>query len=78
MKQSIAKLSESELLESFPIKGEIDGWYFRINETSSNSWEAEGSDLWGRKIYCQGHDPEELLAEVREMAVTVMKQTNAL
>ena len=78
MKQSIEKLSESELLESFPIRGEIDGWFFRIKEKSNNAWEAEGSDLWGRKVYCQGHDPEELLAEVKGMAVTVIGQTNAI
>jgi len=68
MKKEIRKQSESEILKSYPIKGKLIGWYFRVVETSNNAWEAEGSDLWGRKVQCSGFDPEALIAETVEMA----------
>ena len=67
MKRMIDKLSESEVLKQYPIGGRFDGWYFRIKETSSNAWLAEGTDLWGRKVSCQGNEEVALLQECIDM-----------
>ena len=64
MKTEIQKLSEHEILKSYPIKGKTYGWYYRTTETSNNVWLAEGSDIWGRKISTQGSDLETLLKEL--------------
>lgn len=63
MKRKIQKIPESELIEQYPIRGDVPGWFFRTNETSNNSWEIEGSDCWGRKFYSQGNDPDVLLKQ---------------
>ena len=71
MKAEIEKLSENEILESYPIKGKTDGWFYRTIETSNNAWLIEGSDVWGRKITLQGGDPEALLIEAEKQAVDI-------
>ncbi len=76
MKAEIHKKSESELLEKYPIKGKVEGWFFRTYETSNNAWEVEGSDQWGRKVYCQGNDPEALLEEAVLQAQRIKIESN--
>ena len=78
MKREIRKFTESEILRDFPIAGELDGWFFRSKETSNNVWEVEGSDLWGRKVYCQGNSLNELIAQAKTMAVNVTERADAL
>lgn len=68
MKRSVEKLSEAEIVKEFPIRGHLDGWHFRLVETSNNVWLAEGSDLWGRKVSCRGSDENSLLQECVAMA----------
>jgi hypothetical protein len=64
MQKEIEKLSEQEVLKFYPLKDESLGWYFRTVEISNGAWEAEGSDLWGRKESAQGSDPEQLIKEL--------------
>jgi hypothetical protein len=68
MKRFVEKLSENEILKQYPIGGRLDGWYFRLTETSNNAWLAEGSNQWGRKVSCRGGDEIELLQECVAMA----------
>ena len=68
MRKKIEKLSEPEILESFPIKSEVPGWYFRTTETSNGAWFVEGSDQWGRMVSAKGGDPEQLLKELSSQA----------
>lgn len=68
MKAPIQRKSDKEMRQDYPIADRLPDWYFRITETSNNAWLAEGSDLWGRKVSCQGYDQDELLAECIERA----------
>ena len=54
--------------QDYPIADRLTDWHFRFTETSSNVWLAEGSDIWGRTVSCQGHDQDELLAMCIECA----------
>lgn len=72
-KAEVKKLSEREMLQSYPIKGKPEGWYFRAKETSSNAWLVEASDVWGRKIAIQGGDREALLAAAEKQASSINK-----
>ena len=63
MKAQIKKQTETELLKSYPIKGQVIGWFYRTTETSNNAWLIEGSDFWGRKISIQGDDPKILIVK---------------
>jgi hypothetical protein len=71
MKRMIHKFSESEVLKQYPIGGRLEGWYFRLSETSNNAFLAEGEDLWGRKVSCQGNNEVTLLQECIGMAKTL-------
>lgn len=77
MKRTIRKIPESELLEQYPIRGSVPGWFFRTKETSNNCWEIEGSDCWGRKFYSQGDDPDVLLKEAEIEAQKNSNEGNA-
>ena len=68
MKRHIEKFPESQVQSLYPIAGRLNGWYFRLEETSNNYWRAEGTDLWGRKVACDGSDEEALLSECIAMA----------
>ncbi len=75
MKAQIQKLSDSELLKQYPIKGQVTGWYFRTIETSNNAWLIEGSDHWGRKLSLQGDDPEKLVVAAEREAKRINDRT---
>jgi hypothetical protein len=68
MKRLVEKQIESEVLSQYPIQGMVDGWYFRLTETSNGAWLCEGTDLWGRKASCQGSNEALLLQECQAMA----------
>ena len=74
MKKSIHKIPESEILKRYPIKGKIPGWYFSITEKSNNAFWVEGMDQWGRKIYRQGGDPDQLLEDVISDALQLLNE----
>lgn len=76
MKQAVEKQSPAEVKKHYPLDAGIEGWYFRLTETSNNAWLAEGTDLWGRKVSCQGSDEELLLKDCAEMARKVAAQVN--
>jgi hypothetical protein len=44
VKLRIHELSEEEILEDFPIRGKMPGWFFRMEEVSNGAWIVEGSD----------------------------------
>ena len=68
MKKPIDRKSDDEMRQSYPIVDRLAGWYFRLTETTNNVWLAEGSDVRGRTVSCQGHDQDALLAECVERA----------
>lgn len=71
-KRVVRELSTAELTEQYPITDRVPNWYFRVVEVSNNAWQAEGSDLWGRKVSRSGGDPDALLeaciADARSIA----------
>jgi hypothetical protein len=46
-------------------------------ETSNGVYEVEGSDLWGRKVYCQGTDLDSLMAQASTRVKQIYVKTNA-
>ncbi|HJU08063.1 MAG TPA: hypothetical protein VJ727_06225 [Rhodanobacteraceae bacterium] len=75
MKSIIKKRTEREALESYPIRGEVTGWFFRLKETSAGGWLAEGIDLWGHKVSCQGTDERALMRQCEMMAEQINEQS---
>jgi hypothetical protein len=75
MKKQIRKRTEKEILKIFPLKAKTPGWFFRMKEMSNNAWEVEGTDQWGRLVYRQGSDAEELIAECEIEAERISEET---
>ena len=63
MKKPIKRKSEKEILQNYPIKSLVKGWYFRMTEISFNTWEVEGTDHFGRLLYRQGNDSDKFLID---------------
>ena len=74
MKRRVIELSEEEILEAFPIKGEPLGWYFRCVETSNGVWLVEGTVRYGRRVSRQGVNEDALLQECEQDAVKIIEQ----
>ncbi len=56
----------------YPIADRLPRWYFRITETSGNAWLAEGSDIRGRTVSCEGSDPDEILTKCIQRATVLL------
>lgn len=74
MKRAVTRLSRAELLASFPIDNLVEGWFFRVKETSNGAWRADGRDEWGRSVSCDGGDDQIVLAECAQMARAINVQ----
>jgi hypothetical protein len=73
----VEKMREDEVLNQYPINGSLQGWFFRLEETSNCAWTAEGTDLWGRKVSCQGTDEDSTLEKCVAMAVQIRDEVLA-
>lgn len=68
MKKPVRPLTPDLIQREYPIEGNVSGWYFRCSEISAGAYLAEGSDLLGRQVGCQGHDPDRLIAQCESAA----------
>jgi len=71
VRQPVQRLDERDVLREFPLADLLDGWYFRIVETSPGAYEAAGTDLWGREVRCHRDDPDVALAQCVSDATTL-------
>ncbi len=63
MKRKVSPKPESEVERDFPISDRLQGWFFRVRETSASAFCAEGTDLYGRQVSRSGVDPDDLLEQ---------------
>jgi hypothetical protein len=75
--RKIRQRTVDEMRAAYPIEGRVEGWFFRVRETSNNAWLVEGSDAWGRTVSRDGGDPEALLAKCIEDAQAIRAQLSA-
>lgn len=61
MKLPVRPSCEQEIMKRDPLKGLVEGWYFRQDEVSNNHWVVEGVDLYGHGVLREGADPSALL-----------------
>jgi hypothetical protein len=64
MKKPVQKLSDDEL-RSYPLKGIVDDWFFRVDEISPGYYRVEGIDRFRRTVSRDGIDPDELIKDCR-------------
>ena len=77
MKREIRARTDREMLASFPIAGRLEGWFFRVTETSAGAYLAEGSDRWGRVTSARGSDAETALEQCVNDARRIAAETRA-
>jgi len=61
MPHPVRRIPAKQLRRDYPIRRSLGDWYFRVTETSAGAWRAEGVDPYGRKVACDGIDPEAAL-----------------
>ena len=55
-------------LRGHPIENLIDGWIFRVEESSSNLYLVEGTNRQGKRVSSFGIDPEKVLNDCLKKA----------
>lgn len=59
-----AKLDVSAVRIAYPIAHELAGWFFRVEKLASSRWRASGTDLYGRRVACEGENADVLFKAV--------------
>jgi len=77
MKSPVKQLAPEKILRTHPIKGKVDGWFFRVREVSNSVYEVEGTDLYGRKVSKTGTETESILEECIADAKNIINQTKS-
>ena len=74
MKKIVNRLSDDDL-KQYPINNLIDGWFFRVLETSQNCYRVEGIDRWGRSVSRTGSEYEinEMIKKCEKDAAEINK-----
>jgi len=59
---------EQRTQQSFPVRGRVRGWFFRVEELPSGHWQVRGRDRHGQTVRVVGDGPEEALASAESEA----------
>jgi hypothetical protein len=73
MKVHISSSDPSVLACEFPIVDRLPNWFFRVLERSAGAYQAEGIDLWGRRVTSQGNDPDQAMDKCVAMARAILR-----
>ena len=73
MKVSVASKSEEEILKTHPIVSNLEGWFFKFDETSNNVFVVEATDRFGRIFSKHGVAPINLQKEIEEEIMLAFK-----
>jgi hypothetical protein len=60
--------------QSFPIRGRVRGWFFRVEELPTGYWQVKGRDRHGQTVSCVGVSPEDVL-ESAETEATILSNS---
>ncbi len=52
---------DRDIRQSFPVRGRIRGWFFRVEELPTGYWQAKGRDRRGRTVISVDVEPEAAL-----------------
>ena len=59
---------DRQVQQSFPVRGRVRGWFFRVEELPSGYWQVRGRDRHGHTVSVVGEGPEETLASAESEA----------
>ncbi len=52
---------DRDIQQSFPVRGRIRGWFFRVEELPTGYWQVRGRDRYGNTVSSVDVEPEEAL-----------------
>lgn len=61
----------SEIIRNYPISDLLNGWFFRVSETSSGAYRAEGKDVNGLEVACSASARDEALEKCKRHAIEI-------
>ena len=53
---------DRDIKQSFPVRSRVRGWFFRVDQLPTGSWQVKGRDRFGRTVNCVGESPDDVLA----------------
>ena len=68
---------DREIRQSFPVRGRVRGWFFRVEELPTGHWQVKGRDRHGQTVNCLGTNPEEVLNDAESEAL-ILSSTNVV
>jgi hypothetical protein len=66
-----ARHPDREIRQSFPVRGRVRGWFFRVEELPSGCWQVKGHDRFGQTVRCLGSNPEDVLNDAESEALVL-------
>jgi hypothetical protein len=57
------------ILQSFPVRGRVRGWFYRVEELPTGYWQVKGRDRFGQTVSFVGASPEEVLKNAEDEAM---------
>ena len=68
MRGSGTKHADGKIRQSFPVRGRVRGWFYRLEELPTGNWQVKGRDRFGQTVNVVGSSPEEVLTNAENEA----------
>ncbi|GEM_PF-2765983 len=78
MKKRNPVFSESELLKKYPLKSNLEGWYFSVDQVATLTWYVQAKSIYGFEMSISGSDEPEFMIEQCEIAIRKETQENGM
>ena len=60
---------DHDIRQSFPVRGRVRGWFYRLEELPTGYWQVKGRDRFGQTVEVVGHTPEDVLKLAEDEAM---------
>ena len=60
---------DRQIRQSYPVRGRVRGWFFRVEELPTGYWQVRGRDRFGQTVNCLGSNPEDVLNDAESEAM---------
>ena len=69
-----ARHPDNDIRQSFPVRGRVRGWFFRVEELPTGHWQVKGRDGHGQTVTCLGTNPEDVLRDAESEALLLSSE----
>ncbi len=72
-----ARHPDRDIRQSFPVRGKVRGWFYRVEELPTGHWQVKGRDRFGQTVSIVGESPEDVLKSAEDEARTLVGARHA-